>query len=153
MMTSTPSPLFSKLEATPESRPLCQKPPSPMIATARLDDIGFTPAAEARLMPYPSRVLPCEKGSNDPKQWQPTSIETCGRPMSCATSFIAENTGRSGQPVQNDGGRIGSVPSSSAAFSLVLCTALSQEKPAAVLRCGACSARNLVRPRTSDSTL
>src|SRR5262245_35330794 len=153
MMTSTPSPLFSRLEATPESRPLCQKPPSPMMATARFDDMGFTPAAEARLMPYPSRVLPCDDGSTDPKQWQPTSIETCGRPVPRAPNFMAQNTGRSGQPVHNGGGRIGRVPSSSAAFSLVLCTALSQEKPAAVLRCGACSARNLVRPRTSDSTL
>src|SRR6185436_7267500 len=145
MITSTPSPLLSRLEATPESRPLCQKPPSPMIATARFDDIGFTPAADARLMPYPSRVLPCENGSKEPKQWQPTSIDTCGRPMSCATSFIAENTGRSGQPVQNVGGRIGSVPSSSAAFSLVLWTALTQEEPEVRSRCGACCERNLVR--------
>ncbi|MNC90669.1 hypothetical protein D3C83_67980 [compost metagenome] len=51
MITSTPSPLFIRLEATPESRPLCQNPPSPMIATGRRDDIGATPAAEARLMP------------------------------------------------------------------------------------------------------
>jgi hypothetical protein len=73
--------------------------------------------------------------------------------MSCATSFIAENTGRSGQPVQNVGGRIGSRPSASAAFSLVLCTEFSQAEPAAVLRCGACSATNFVNPRTSASTL
>src|SRR3982751_2662707 len=103
MITSTPSPLFSRFDATPESRPLCQKPPSPMIATGRREDIGETPAAEAGLMPEPRSVLPCEKGSKEPKQWQPTSIDTCGRPMSCATSFMAENTGRSGQPVQKVG--------------------------------------------------
>jgi hypothetical protein len=50
-------------------------------------------------------VLPCENGSKLAKAWQPTSIETCGRPTSCATSFIAENTGRSGQPTQKVGGR------------------------------------------------
>jgi hypothetical protein len=52
--------------------------------------------------------------------WQPTSIDTCGRPMSCATSFIAENTGRSGQPTQKVGGRCGIPPSKAAALSLVL---------------------------------
>src|SRR5215475_5136555 len=151
MITSTPSPLFIRLEATPESRPLCQKPPSPMIATARLDDIGFTPAAEARLMPYPSRVLPCEKGSNDPKQWQPTSIETCGRPMSCATSFIAENTGRSGQPVQNAGGRCGSAPRSSAARSFVFLLSVIQEDPEATFSCGAYLRRKPSRPFAMSS--
>src|ERR1043165_3510923 len=69
--TSTPSPLLSRFEATPESRPLCQKPPSPITATARFDDIGLTPAAAARLMPYPSSVLPCENGSNDPQARAP----------------------------------------------------------------------------------
>ena len=32
--------------------------------------------------------------------------------MSCATSFIAANTGRSGQPTQKVGGRCGKPPSS-----------------------------------------
>src|SRR5688500_10728784 len=30
-------------------------------------------------------------------------METCGRPMSSATSFIAENTGRSGRPRRQSG--------------------------------------------------
>src|SRR5688572_10867567 len=130
MITSTPSPLLRRFDATPESKPLCQKPPSPMIATGLLADIGETPAAAARLMPYPSSVLPCENGSKLAKAWQPTSIDTCGRPMSCATSFIAENTGRSGQPTQKVGGRWGRTPSSDEAFSLVALIEFSHALPA-----------------------
>src|SRR3954463_15598684 len=153
MITSTPSPLLSRLEATPESRPLCQNPPSPITATARLDDIGPTPAAAARLMPCPGSLLPCENGSNEAKAWQPTSIETCGRPISCSTSFIAENTGRSGQPTQKVGGRTGKPPRRLPALSLVFPIPYTQSPPRELFRWGACGARNFDRPRTSDSTL
>jgi len=51
MMTSTPSPWLSSAEDTPESRPLCQKPPSPMIAIGRRAEKLRTPALLARLMP------------------------------------------------------------------------------------------------------
>ena len=51
MISSTLSPLFNWLEATPERKPLCQKPPSPMIASERPASIGATPALLARLMP------------------------------------------------------------------------------------------------------
>ena len=51
MMTSTPSPLFSRADDTPDSSPLCQKPPSPMMATGRLAEKFLTAALDAMLMP------------------------------------------------------------------------------------------------------
>ena len=48
------------------------------------------------------------------------SAETWNAPDWRSTSFIAENTGRSGQPTQKPGGRVGTgAPSSSAARRLV----------------------------------
>jgi hypothetical protein len=38
-------------DCTPVSRPLCQKPPSPITASVRRLSIGETPARDARLMP------------------------------------------------------------------------------------------------------
>ena len=40
--------------------------------------------------------------------WQPMSAAMCTGPMSCCASLSAENTGRSGQPMQKLGGRAGS---------------------------------------------
>ena len=58
-------------------------------------------------------------GGSVEKVWQPMSADTWKAPASRSTSFIAENTGRSGQPTQNPGGRVGiGAPSSSAAFAL-----------------------------------
>ena len=42
MMTRMPSSLLNTALATPEVRPLCQKPPSPMMVTVRLPNIGCT---------------------------------------------------------------------------------------------------------------
>ncbi len=47
----TPSPLLNRLEATPVIRPLCQKPPSPMIAIGRFCMFGVTAAALASDIP------------------------------------------------------------------------------------------------------
>src|SRR5919197_752023 len=57
-------------------------------------------------------------GGSVEKRWQPMSADRWNLPASRSTSFIAENTGRSGQPTQKPGGRCGSAPSSCAAFSL-----------------------------------
>ena len=51
MMSRIESLPFSSVDDTPERKPLCQKPPSPMIDIVRRAIIGPTPAALARLMP------------------------------------------------------------------------------------------------------
>src|SRR4029450_9623025 len=50
---STPSPLLKRFEATPVTRPLCQKPPSPITAIGRRSMLGVTAAALASDMPEP----------------------------------------------------------------------------------------------------
>jgi len=83
-------------------------------------------------------VLPCENGSKVPNAWQPMSAETCGSPMSRLASFIAANTGRSGQPTQNVGGLGGNGASSRLpARARAALTVSSQRMPPAVSRCGA----------------
>src|ERR1044072_3117339 len=44
------------------------------------------------------------KGGSVEKRWQPMSAERWNLPVSRSMIFIAENTGRSGQPTQNPGG-------------------------------------------------
>src|SRR5450756_669175 len=107
MMISTPSSLLNTALATPEDTPLCQKPPSPITVTTRLSNIGPTADALARPRPYPSTVLPRWNGGNVPQVPQPLSAATRYPPVSRPRSFIAENTGRSGQPMQHPGGRLG----------------------------------------------
>jgi hypothetical protein len=51
MMSSTPSPPFSSVDDTPDSSPLCQNPPSPMMASGRRALKFFTAALDAMLMP------------------------------------------------------------------------------------------------------
>jgi hypothetical protein len=53
-------------------------------------------------------VWPVENGSKVAKAWQPMSAATCRGPTVSCASLIAENTGRSGQPMQKPGGRAGS---------------------------------------------
>src|SRR5690349_15150691 len=48
------------------------------------------------------------KGGSVEKRWQPMSAETWNLPLSFSITFIAEKTGRSGQPTQKPGGRTGS---------------------------------------------
>jgi hypothetical protein len=45
------------------------------------------------------------KGGRMENRWQPMSQETWCVPSSRSTSFIAAKIGRSGQPVQKEGGR------------------------------------------------
>jgi hypothetical protein len=49
--SSTTSLRLKSADCTPVIRPLCQNPPSPMIASVRRCIIGATPALLARLMP------------------------------------------------------------------------------------------------------
>jgi hypothetical protein len=49
------------------------------------------------------------KGGSEAKRWQPMSAAIWCSPRSSCTSFIAAKIGRSGQPVQKPGGRIGTV--------------------------------------------
>jgi hypothetical protein len=55
-------------------------------------------------------------GGSVENRWQPMSAERWNLPVSPSRIFIAENTGRSGQPTQKPGGRAGSPPRRSAAF-------------------------------------
>ena len=50
-------------------------------------------------------VAPMLNGGRIENRWQPMSQLTWCEPSSRSTSFIAVKIGRSGQPVQNDGGR------------------------------------------------
>ena len=50
-------------------------------------------------------VAPISNGGRMEKRLQPMSQLTWWRPSSRSSSFIAVKIGRSGQPVQNDGGR------------------------------------------------
>ena len=63
MMTRMPSPPFIRRDETPDSRPLCQKPPSPMTAIGRFCWKLVTAAAfDARLMPIAEdRVAEAER--------------------------------------------------------------------------------------------
>jgi hypothetical protein len=93
------------------------------------------------------------KGGSVENVWQPMSAETWNSPSSRCTSFIAENTGRSGQPMQKPGGRGGTgIPSSSAARRLgavsdsnTSCTLLASSPS------GAASSTNLAMPVSTTS--
>ena len=50
-ISSTASSPLNSADCTPERRPLCQKPPSPITASVRRENIGDTPARLARLIP------------------------------------------------------------------------------------------------------
>src|SRR5688572_11989856 len=108
-MTRTESCLLYMAFATPLVRPLCQKPPSPITDTTRLPNSGATALEDARPMPYPRTELPMLNGACVENVWQPMSADTWVSPISgdfVRNIFMALNTGRSGQPVQNDGGRL-----------------------------------------------
>src|SRR5581483_8052238 len=55
-------------------------------------------------------VLPWLNGGSVAKAWQPMSAATWVSPSSRCAILSALNTGRSGQPVQNAGGRFGLAP-------------------------------------------
>ena len=71
------------------------------------------------------------KGSKVASAWQPMSAATCTGPTCCCASFSAENTGRSGQPVQKPGGRAGSAPSAAATSARRCALAASQARAGA----------------------
>ena len=52
-------------------------------------------------------VLPWLKGGRVAKAWHPMSADTCVSPSSRWAILSALNIGRSGQPVQKAGGRLG----------------------------------------------
>ncbi len=58
---------------------------------------------------------PSMNGAKVANEWQPISALIWVGPISRCISLIAENTGRSGQPVQKVGGRGGNAPSAAAA--------------------------------------
>src|SRR6185295_814651 len=53
---------------------------------------------------------PMLNGGSTENRWQPMSQLTWWGPSSRSTSFMAAKIGRSGQPVQNDGGRPCTLP-------------------------------------------
>ena len=94
--------------ATPFVSPLCQKPPSPITATVRLPKSGATALDDASPMPYPRTEFPTLNGACVENVEHPMSAETCVSPIAGSRwrrIFNALNTGRSGHPVQKDGGR------------------------------------------------
>ena len=151
MMMSTSSDLLYTELATPVVRPLCQNPPSPMMLTVRLPMWGRIAAELASPSPYPSTVLPTLKGGSVAKVWQPMSALTCRSPTSRWTILRALNTGRSGQPVQNPGGRPGTGAARiSAARRLALSTVPTTRGSGASL-CPSTSRRNVSTPRSMTS--
>jgi len=62
-------------------------------------------AAPAQPSPYPMVVAPMLNGGRMENRWQPMSQLTWCCPSSRSSSFIAVKIGRSGHPVQKDGGR------------------------------------------------
>ena len=108
MMTSTRSPRLNIDDATPDSKPLCQKPPSPITEMVRFCITGATAPAAASDMPNPRIELPRLNGARVAKEWQPMSLEIWTLPTSRSSNLIAEKTGRSGHPMQKPGGLSGS---------------------------------------------
>ena len=100
--------LVEQIAATPVTRPLCQKPPSPMMAMGGAS-AGWADRRGAR-QAHPvaeDRVAEAER-REVANEWQPMSALMWVGPISRCTSLIAAKTGRSGQPVQKSGGRGGS---------------------------------------------
>src|SRR5437016_11417589 len=98
--------------------------------------------------------LPSETGAKVANEWQPMSALMWVGPSSRCISLIAENTGRSGQPVQKAGGRGGNGPKADAAFAL--CAIRPRAFSAIVsasMPFGLASWRNAASPysRTSDA--
>src|SRR5262245_59901089 len=58
---------------TLEASPLCQKPPSPTSAMARLPSTALNAAAPAPPKPYPMVELPTLNGGRTENRWQPMS--------------------------------------------------------------------------------
>ena len=76
-MTMTPSSLLNTAFVMPLLRPLCQKPPSPMIVSARCSLEAPKADAAAGPKPYPMIELPRLNGANVEKEWQPISELMC----------------------------------------------------------------------------
>src|SRR5215212_3057515 len=102
-----PSCLLNTALAMPLVSPLCQKPPSPIIATGRRVWPTLNAEALAAPSPYPMILLPRLNGGSVEKEWQPISALILMAPSSRCRSLIEEKSGRSGQPVQRPDGRSG----------------------------------------------
>ena len=85
--------------------------------------------------------------------WQPMSAEMWNAPDSRSRSFMAENTGRSGQPTQNPGGRAGTgAPRSSAALRFgAVRPSCACRMPAVSMPGGAASSTNFAMPASTVS--
>ena len=152
MTISTPSPLLNRFEATPVMSPLCQKPPSPITAIGRRSQIGRRPRRRSRAT-CRSRGSNCRaNGAKVANAWQPMSALIWVGPSSRCISLIAENTGRSGQPVQNVGGRGGSSPIAAAARGDARASAHARGDRLGIEPGGLVSVKNAASPfsKTSD---
>src|SRR5690554_6283940 len=106
-MMMTPSYLLKTALPIPDDKPLCQKPPSPMMDMGRLDEGTLKAAALDAPRPYPMVVAPRLNGGRIENRWQPMSQAMwCSPSLSCA-KVKAAKMGRSGQPVQKPAGRGG----------------------------------------------
>ena len=101
---------------------MCQKPPSPTTADRALAALPRQRRSAGAAEPVSHRRLADIEGLQRREGVTADIGADMMRPNSCWTSFIAEKIGRSGQPVQKDGGRPCTlVPSvSSAAGRLLL---------------------------------
>ena len=93
------------------------------------------------------------KGGSVEKVWQPMSADTWYAPSSRSTSFIAENTGRSGHPTQKPGGRKGTGPpsNSSARFFADVSVSKMTSAEAESTPFGALLATNCAMPESTTS--
>src|SRR3974377_1295258 len=100
----TPSCLLKTALPKLEARPLCQKPPSPMIEIGRLSALTLKAEDDAGPGPQPMVVAPILNGGKDANRWQPMSAEILCSPSPRCTSFIAAKIGRPGEPTQKPRG-------------------------------------------------
>jgi hypothetical protein len=96
--------------------------------------------------------LPMLNGAKVANAWQPMSPEMWVGPNSRCISLMAENTGRSGQPVQKVGGRIGRSASEAAAAALWPSISVTRAATAsASIPAGRASRRNAASPLSMTS--
>ncbi len=145
----TPSCLLNTALEMPVESPLCQNPPSPMIAIGFLSAFTCSAEADEGPRPYPIVVAPMLNGALIENRWQPMSAAMWCSPSSFCTSVSAEKIGRSGQPVQKLGGRGGTTFTSDFAASLASTGAGSGGALAVRNSSGVYFSRNLRIPSTS----
>ena len=134
-------------------RPLCQKPPSPITEIGAAVKIGPDRCrARERHAIAENRIAQAERREGRESMAADVAL-ICVGPSSRCISLMAENTGRSGQPVQKVGGRGGNAPTAAAAAGLCASMRLTRAAIAsASSSCGRISLTNAARPlsRASD---